>query len=163
MKVLKNILSQLHSFALWALMSVLIWGWIFNLVTDTTFDKKVMIFAHVPAIQDVDLAEALEEDLPEGIKMVQVHSFDYVMFDTVSIQRADVLIIPAVDVPEMGDEIIPLEGNDGTVIYDPDTGEGVLTDYITYGDETYYLFLGAGSGHLEDGAAEEIARRLLDM
>ncbi len=163
MRVLKNILSQLHSFALWALASVLLWGWIFGLATDTTPDKKIMIFCHVPELQDVELTMALEEDLPEGIKMVQVHPFDYVMFDTVSITRADILIIPAIDVSEMGDEILPLEGDGGVQVYDPDTGEGVLLDYITYGDEKYYLFLGAASAHLEDGAAAQIAREMLSM
>ncbi len=163
MRVLKNILSQLHSFLLWALASVLLWAWIFGLATDTSFDKKVMIFCHVPAVQEVELTTELEKDLPEGIKMVQVHPFDYVMFDTVSITRADILIIPAIDVAEMGDEIVPLEGERGVQVYDPDTGEGILLDYITYGDEAYYLFLGAGSAHLEDGIAAEIAEKLLDM
>ncbi len=163
MRVLKNILSQLHSFILWALASILLWAWVFGLATDTSYGKKVMIFCHVPAIQDVELTMDLEEDLPEGIKMVQVHPFDYVMFDTVSITRADILIIPAIDVPEMGDEIVPLEGETGIQVYDPDTGEGVLLDYITYGDEAYYLYLGAGSAHLKDGIAAEIARKLLDM
>ena len=163
MKVLKNILSQLHSFILWALASIFLWAWIFGLATDTSFDKKVMIFCHVPAVQDVELTTALEQDLPEGIKMVQVHPFDYVMFDTVSITRADILIIPAIDVSEMGDEIVPLEGDGGVQVYDPDTGEGVLLDYITYGDEAYYLYLGAGSAHLKDGIAAEIAKKLLDM
>ncbi len=163
MKTLKNILSQLHSFALWALASVLLWGWIFGLATDTTPDKKIMIFCHVPELRDVELTMALEEDLPEGIKMVQVHPFDYVMFDTVSITRADILIVPAIDVPELGDEIVPLEGEEGAQVYDPDTGEGVLLDYITYGEEDYYLFLGANSAHLEDGAAAEMAKQLLGM
>ncbi len=162
-RVLKNILSQLHSFALWALMSVLLWGWIFGLATDTSYDKKVMIYCHVPELRDVELTMALEDDLPESIKMVQVHSFDYVMFDTVSIAQADILIIPAVDVSEMRDEIVPLEGDGGAEAYDPDTGEGILLDYITYGDEAYYLFLGAGSAHLEDGIAARIAKKLLDM
>ena len=163
MKVLKNILSQLHSFILWALASIFLWAWIFGLATDTSFDKKVMIFCHVPAIQDVELTMDLEKDLPEGIKMVQVHPCDYVMFDTVSITRADILIIPAIDVAEMGDEIVPLEGEGGTPVYDPDTGQGVLLDYITYGDEEYYLFLGAASAHLEDGIAAQVARELLEL
>lgn len=163
MKILKNIFSQLHSFVLWLLVSVLFWGWIFNLATDTSFDKKVMVFCHVPEIRDTELAIALEEDLPEGIEMVQVHSFDYVMFDTVSITRADILIIPAIDVPEFGDEIVPLEGEAGTPVYNTDTGEGVLLDYITYGEEDYYLFLGANSAHLEDGAAEKVAKQMLEI
>ena len=54
-RVLKNILSQLHSFALWALMSILLWGWIFGLATDTSYDKKVMIYCHVPELRDVSV------------------------------------------------------------------------------------------------------------
>ncbi len=163
MRVLKNIFSQLHSFVLWALASVMLWGWIFGMATDTTFDKKIMVFCHVPQMEDTELALELEKDLPDGIKMVQVHTFDYVMFDTLSIERADVLIIPAIDVPEMAEEILPLDGQGDAPVYDPATGQGILTEYITYDDTEYYLYLGASSAHLEDGAAETIARRLLEM
>lgn len=163
MRVLKNIFSQLHSFVLWALASVMLWGWIFGMATDTTFDKKIMVFCHVPQMADTELALELEKDLPEGIRMIQVHTFDYVMFDTVSIEHADVLIIPAIDVQEMEGELLPLEGQGDMPVYDPATGQGILLDYITYGDEEYYLYLGAGSAHLEDGVAAAIARRMLEM
>ena len=163
MRVLKNIFSQLHTFVLWALASVIFWGWIFGYATDTTFDKKIMVFCHVPAMQDTELALALEKDMPAGIKMVQVHTFDYVLFDTISIEHADVLLVPAIDIPEMPDELLPLEGEGGVPVYDAATGQGVLLDYITYDDTDYYLFLGAKSAHLEDGAAAAIARRMLAM
>ncbi len=163
MRVLKNIASQLHSFVLWLLLSAIFWGWIFSRATDTTFDKKLMVFCDVPHIEDTALAIALEEELPEGIRMIQVHPFSYVMFDTVSIEHADILIVPASDAGEIGARLLPLEGEGGAPVYDPVTGQGALLGYITYTDEPYYLYLGASSAHLEDGAAAQVARRMLAM
>ena len=37
------------------------------------------------------------------------------------------------------------------------------TGYIQYGDEDYYMYLGSGSVHLDDGAALAVARQILAM
>ena len=81
MRVLKNIFSQLHSFVLWALFSALLWGWVFSFVTDTSIEKKVTVYCYVPEIRDTELSAKLEEDMPEGLKMIRVRSFEYVMMD----------------------------------------------------------------------------------
>ena len=81
-KVLKNILSQLHTFILWAMLCALLWSWIYTFVGDTSRNKKVVIFIDAPAIETQKLDLRLEEHLPDGIKMIRVHDFSYDMFGT---------------------------------------------------------------------------------
>ena len=158
MRALKNILSHLHIFALWAVLSAILWGWIFTLVTDTSPHKKVTVYCHVPELQDKSLAIALEENMPEGLKMIKVHSFDYFMLNTQSIDKGDVYIIPASETEQFAEDLATAEG---IRVYDSATGTGIATEYITYGDEDYYLFLGAASVHLDDGKALAVAEALL--
>ena len=163
MRVLKNIRSQLHSFALWLIVSVIFWGWIFTLVTDAPPAEKVTVYCHVPGIQDTALAAALEEHMPEGLRMIKVHSFDYVMFDVETIGLGDVFIIPASEIETYAESLAPVGEEPGVKVYDAVTGSGAAMDYIQYADEDFYLFLGAGSVHLEDGKALKVARELLSM
>lgn len=163
MKMMKRILSQWHSFVLWLLASALFWSWIFTFVTDTSPEHKVTVYCKVPEIRDVALAAALEERLPEGLRMIQVHSFDYVMFDLDAFYGGDVFIVPASEIETYADVLAPLEGEMGLKAYDALTGTGLAMDYIHYGQEDYYLYLGSRSVHLEDGKAMEVARQLLAM
>lgn len=163
MRLLKNIFSRLHVFVLWALGSFLFWSWIFTFVTDAPAEKKVTVYCHVPQVEDIDLAVKLEEDMPQGIRMIKVHSFDYVMFDMERIERGDIFIIPESELETFREDLLPLSGEGGEQVYDEETGEGIAKTYISYGDEDYYLFLGSGSVHLEDGIAREIAMRILEL
>lgn len=161
MRVLKNIWSQLHTFVLWGLASALIWAYVFTFVTDTSPEKKVMIYCDVPEIQDIQLAARLEEDLPEGIRMIKVRSFQYVMMDTDNIQTGDLFLLPASKVEEYRQFF--QEGDAGTQVYDAETHAGIAEQYIKFGDENYYLFCGAKSPHLDDGKAREVANILLNI
>lgn len=165
MRVLKNIFSQLHTFLLWLLFSVMFWGWIFTLVTDVPAARKVTVYCHVPGLRDTELATALEEHMPEGLRMIKVHSFDYVVFDVESIGRGDVFIIPASEIGRFAEDLAPVGEEPGVKVYDAATGAGVAGAYIQYepAGEDFYLFLGARSPHLEDGKALEVALALLAM
>ena len=163
MKTLKNIVSQLHTFVLWLLASAIFWGWIFTFVTDTSPDKKVTVYCHVPEVQDVALAVALEKQMPEGLEMIKVHSFNYVMFNTESIELGDIFIIPASEIETFAEDLVPVGEEQGVKVYDAVTGEGIAKNYIQYADEDFYLFLGAGSLHLEDGRALEVAAKFLTL
>ena len=163
MRILKNIFSHLHIFLLWAVLSAMLWAWIFTFVTDTSPDKKVTVYCHVPEVKSTELAVALEKNMPEGLKMIKVHSFDYVMFDTESIGRGDIFIIPASEIEPFFEDIAPVGDENGIRVYDSETGIGIGLEYISYGDEDHYLFLGAGSVHLEDGKALAVAEELLKM
>lgn len=163
MRALKNIFSQLHTFVLWLLASALFWGWIFTVVTDTAPEKKITVYCDVPQMRDTDLAVALEEDMPEGLRMIKVHSFGYVMFDVESIDKGDIFIIPVSDMEDCAEFLAPVEGEQGIKVYDAASGEGAAESYIQYADEDYYLFLGSGSAHIEDGKALAVARQLLAL
>ena len=116
MKFLRNIFSQLHTFVLWLLISVLLWAWVFSFLTDTSREKKVMLFAHVGELHDRDLTLRLEAHKPEGIKMIKVHDFEYQMIDT-SKTFGDLYIVPQSELEQM------LEKDPGAVleILDPGT------------------------------------------
>lgn len=90
------------------LASAVFWSWIFNIITDTGRPNKITLFADVPAMEDRALAAALEENLPENIRMVQVHPFSYAMLDTVSLQTADLYLMTAASAEEHRDWLHPL-------------------------------------------------------
>lgn len=163
MRAVKNIFSRLHLFVLWLLASAIFWGWIFTLVTDTVPAKKVTVYCRVPEVNDRAMAVALEENMPDGLRMIQVHPFDYVMFDTDAFDRGDVFIVPASEDPDFVQDLLPLEGAGETKVHDAETGAGAAASYIQYGDEDYYMYLGSGSVHLDDGAALAVAREILAL
>lgn len=161
MKMLKKILSQWHSFVLWLLISAFFWSWIFTFVTDTSPEKKVTVYCKVPEIQATELAIALEERMPEGLRMIKAYSFDYVMFGLDAFYQGDIFIVPESEIETYTDVLAPAELN--VKAYDAATGAGIATAYIRYGNEDYYLFLGSGSTHLEDGKALAVAQELLAL
>ena len=81
MRILKNILAQLHRFVFWALILSLFWAWIYIYVGDTSREKKVLIYIDAYELHQRVLGLRLEDmGLPEGIEMIEVRSFDYDMF-----------------------------------------------------------------------------------
>lgn len=163
MKVLKGILSQLHTFVLWALASAIFWSWVFTFVTDTSPDRKVTVYVKAPEVQATALAAALEASMPEGLRMIKVHSFDYVMFGVDEFYQGDLFLLPASEMETYAELLAAVEDGRGAKVYDAAAGEGAAAAYIRYTDEDYYLFLGTGSPHLEDGKAMAVAKVLLAM
>lgn len=163
MKTLKRIFSHLHTFVLWLLISALFWSWIFTFVTDTSPERKITVYCDVRQLEDTALAVALEENMPEGLRMIKAHSFDYVMFGVDAFYQGDIFILPASSVETYAEFLAPVDGVDSVKIYDAAAGAGAAMAYIHYTDEDYYLFLGSGSAHLEDGKALAVARQLLAM
>ena len=161
MRILKNIFKKLYLFVAWAIVAFIFWSWIFTFATDTSPDKKITVYCHVPEIDSVGLAVKLEEGKPEGIKMVKVHSFEYVMFDVESIENGDIFILPESLIGEYAELLLDPGG--GVRVYDSAAGPGSAVGFIGYTDEDYYLFLGAKSAHSEDGAAEKIAEKLIGL
>lgn len=185
---LKNILSRLYVGVLWLLLSGLLWGWIFTLVTDAPPEKKVVVFADVYACEDTALAAALEEALPEGLRMVQAHPFSYAMFEDGELLAADIYIVRASDAAGWVDSFAPLDtvafepgGAEllfiggaayGVKIYDAATESGAAEGYLTYTTtapggvpEDYYLFFNRDSMHTgkSDTAAISVAQRLFAL
>lgn len=191
MRILKNILSQLHRFVFWAILLSLFWAWIFlNFVGDTSREKKVLVYVDAYGLERHELAVRLEEEgLPEGIKMIQVRSFDYDLFGSslegdLYLMRESILRGTLEESPEKLAAISLPAGTEGYVwqdqvyglrIYDPATGQGAAAAYVQYTSpyvpeqEAYYLCFDAAGPHLEscpgalDNAAWDTALRLLAL
>ena len=73
MRVLRHIFSRFYAYVLWFFFAFLICGLVFSRLGDADAAHKVTLFADVPSMRDVELAAALEEELPEGVRMIKVH------------------------------------------------------------------------------------------
>ncbi len=189
MKRIKKFFSKLPPFVIWLLISAFFWSWIFNLVGDTTTFKKVSVYIDCSTCAKVDLTVKLEEDLPEGIRMMKVHPLSYVAFDEATMLMGDILILRESRVQDFLPALHPVTGLElagegetyyyegvpyGFRVYNGDTGEGILSEYVTFlapgeQQEDFYLFFLYQSNHLgplresRDDAAIEVAARLLGM
>ena len=181
--MLKNIFSQWYKYVLWALLSLLFWGWIFTLLTDARPAQKLVLCVDRPELRSEALADAISEQEPEGIKLVAVHSFDYYIFDTEELRCADLYLVGENEAEKYIESFRPLAETGfsspgetwthegvayGWKVYDAQTGEGAAASYITYTAEgetaqDYYLFFGAESAHREDGKALWLAEALLGL
>ena len=179
MRVLKNIVSQLHVYVVWLILSAVLWGFVFNILTDAPAAKKLVLFAEVDSCRDRELSAVLETHRPEGIRFVQVHSFDYAMFDQSGLLNADLFIVSSADVEEYrasfrspDTEKLPAEGLTfceidgqpcGILVWDGE--RGCAAEYLDYGEGEYYLFLGANSLHAgeKDDAAYWLIGEILQL
>ena len=179
MRVLRNIVSQLHVYIVWLILSAVLWGCVFNYVTDAPAAKKLVLFAQVERCEDRALSALLEEKKPDGLRFVQVHSFDYVMFDEQGLLNADLYIVRADSVEGYRDSFAPLDltklDAEGLTLLTLDgqpcgirvwDGEaGFATDYFGYGEGDCYLFVGANSLHAgeKDDAAYWMIGEILKL
>ena len=173
--VLGNMLRQLHMYVFWGILACMLVMFLFNLVTDTTKEKKVTVFIDSDPVNETALESYLNEGLPEGIKMTKVHSFSYNAFGMNTVGADDIYIVQEADIDRFIDGFAPLyefwpkrsvdviwdkEGTAyGLKINDPD---GSLTGMDPSG--SYYIFFGKDCVHPgTDGAAAKIAERLLEL
>ena len=165
-RFLRNVLSQLHSFAAWAIVAAIFTGWIFTNVTDTKAANKVEIFINAYETENMELRLELEENLPEGIRMIKVHKFTEALFGDRTFLNADIYIVRASDVEELRDAF----SGEGIKVYDAETGRGAADGFISYWvpgaeSEDYYLFYGINSLHTgkQDTAAFYVAERFMEI
>lgn len=182
MSIFKRLLRQVPLYLAWIVLSAIFWSWIFTLVTDVTPERKVTLFVSAVALEDRQLAAALEEEKPEGIRMIKVHPFSYAVFDEGNLLNADLYVVPESQAAEFLDAFAPIDPPPGAVvytvegvpygirIYDAATGKGAARSYIQYVPEggireDYYLFLGVHSLHIgkNDFAALQVAEYLLRL
>ena len=179
MRVLKNILSQLHVYIVWLILSAVLWGFVFNILTDAPAERKLVLFADVERCSDKVMSAVLEAGRPEGLRFVQVHSFGYAMFDETNLLNADLYIVRAEDAESYRDSFRPLELSkldaEGLTLYELDgqpfgvrvwDGErGCAASYLGYGEGEYYLFVGVNSLHAgeKDDAAYWMLEKLLQL
>lgn len=183
MRVVRNLWSQLHRFVLWAILSTVLWAWIFTLVTDTTPARKVTLYVWTEECREQELTEALEETKPDGIRMIKVHPFPYALFDSQDMLNADLFVVPGSQLQDFTEAFAPidpaaLDTGDwelfridgqayGVKIYDAASDRGAAMRYLGYWPgEDHYLFFNLSSLHLGgegDGAALRVAEALLRL
>ncbi len=181
---MRDALKNWHRYVLWAMVSLFFWAWIFTWITDAPPGRKVVFYADCPAMEREALSEALEEDVPEGIRFVEARIFSDEMFSPANLSGGDLFIVSSAQtekyralctpIPEdafAGQPLYAWEGQVyGVCVYDEALGVAVGTRYVAYiPGEKYYLFFNAESKHLgplngsADDAAFLAARRFLAL
>lgn len=144
----------------WLLAAVIFSSFVFYQITDTDPAHKITIYVDGTVRNEEHLAARLEKELPDPIRMVQIHPFSYAMFGSAALKGADLFIVPDSDRDQFADWYA--EGDEGTPVYDPETGMSVAGTWFIYDKEdTYRLYAGAGSPHLEDGLSRRAAELLI--
>jgi hypothetical protein len=178
--MIKQILRNWYRYILWALLSAVLWAWIFTLLFSAPAGKKVVIYADLPKLDHNALSIVLEEDLPEGILRVDAQTFDGMLFDMSSVLKGDLYLIPESKAEEYLASFAPIDRTDfpgesfyesdgqayGILVYDEETGRNVGGDLIFYiPHERCWLFFNKDSIHTgtQDDAAITIARHFLKL
>ena len=180
----KTVSSLIPMCILWAMAVAIIGGFVFGRITDTAPENKIEIYADCGVRDAAELADRLEKQMADPIRMVKVRSFDYVLFGDAGSQRADLFIVPASRAEEYRSLFIPLpeemrEEEDlllldgepyGICVFDPAKAIRTAERYFEYDDgERYYLFFSGSSLHTggnedaSDNRAEDAARALLEI
>lgn len=183
MRTVKKLLSNIHRYVLWALISFLLWAWVFTFLTDTARKNKVVIYSDAPGIMTRELELELSKALPDGIKMIKVHSFSYAMFDTSDAEKADIYLLTREEAIEFESAILPVEetGEDcimkdgkslGRELCSPEKAGGRASEFFEQGvipEGGVYLCYSSGSVHIgepngsEDNAAVLVAEELFEL
>lgn len=175
----QRVFSLVPALILWTMAVVIIGGFIFNRITDTDAGHKIVIYADCDIHDNAELADRLEKQLSDPVRMVKVRPFTYDMFGSDEIQRGDLYIVSAakaeglrsffVPLPEdMRDEenLLMLDGVPyGVRVYSRETRNYAVTEYFDYDPgESYYLVFSAASLHFSgnDGATDNRAREAAD-
>lgn len=178
--MIKRILKNWYRYILWALLSAIFWTWIFTLLFTAPPKKKVVLYADLPAIDGNSLSIALEENLPEGIRMVEVSVFDDLIFNASSVLSGDLYLIPEsraeTYLPSFteidraafpGETFYESDGKAyGILVYDEASNLRIGGKRVFYlQGERCYLFFNAKSIHIgdPDDAAFAVAGQFLTL
>ena len=111
---------------LWAMTAVLFTGFVFNQITDTSPENKIVLYADCELQNAPVLAEKLEKALDGAVRMVKIHPFSYSGEDlyfakddnlVINLNNGIVTTIAVSSIP-MTDKVIvykPLFGTDGKI------------------------------------------------
>ena len=150
---------------IWAVLAAMLTGFVFNQITDTAPENKIVICADCEVQNLPALAEKLENALGGSVRMVKIHPFSYAMFDSVRLRQADLYLVPDSRLADYPDWFLPEEG---PLMFDPASGLEIAGAYFLYvpeggTPEPFRLYTGAASVHLEDGLARRTAELLLSV
>ena len=182
--LLRRLASLIPMLIVWALLSLLIWCWIFSLVTDASPARKVTLYVDGQVIHSTELAAVLEEALPSGIRLVQVRPFSYFMMNGDALREGDLFILPESGIPSYRDWLASLPSDFGLpeeqILYQDGIPLGLSADSVTLSGvrpfesdsvspQRWFLCFGNHSLHLPgnpdavDDAAAAVAAALLSL
>ena len=188
MRTFRKVIALIPLLILWLMLSIFLWGFVFNLITDAPPAEKLTLCVDAETPGATRLAVQLEEMLGGKVRMVKVRPFDYAMFDSGTLTGADLFIVPSSHAETYQEWFRPLPEEIknqaflldiggaayGIRAYNAADGTGIAKECIQYccpgGEkEDYYLFFGKNSIHIlenegaVDNAALDAARCLLDL
>ena len=157
-----NVFRTLGNFflpaVLWAMIAMVFTGFVFNQITDTAPENKIVLFADCGIQNAPELAEKLERELNGAVQMVKIHPFTYAMFDSSRLKQADLYLIPESHREEYREWYMQ---ENSLTVFDPSSGLCAAGAWFVYDQsETYCLYPGKSSVHLEDGLARQAAELL---
>jgi len=161
---MKKLTRQLPLLIIWLILSVILWGFVFNFLTDTTADKKIVIMIDAQLENEVSLAVLLEGLHSDTVKMVKVHPFTYALMDASAVASADILIIAEGDIEQYQDYIMPVSeefGCEESGILLTGQIDRWLAEYCR--NVNYYLCFGNSGAHITDGEAIKYAKALIEL
>lgn len=182
--MIKKILRNWHRYVLWALLSAILWGWIFTLVTSAPASKKVQLFADLPDMRNEALEIALEREKPDGIRYVQAATFEYAMIDATEVLKGDLYLVPESKAEEYLASFTPIDRSlfpnasfyesdgeaYGLLVYDEAENLAIGNGYVLYvPGERCWLFFSKDSGHIgawngsPDDAAIRVAQNYMKL
>lgn len=183
-RIWRRVSALIIPYILWTMAVVIIGGFIFSRITDTDPQHKIVIYADCDIRNGAELADLLERQLGDPIRMVKVRSFTHDLFGSTEIQDADLYIVSASKAERLRpwfrplpddfrdrENLLMLDGEPyGIPVYDPDSADGALCAYLDYAYRgTYYLVFSASSLHLSgnegsvDNRAADAAAALLEI
>ncbi len=182
--MIKEILRNWHRYVVWVLVSVMFWSWIVVRITDALPKNKVVLYADLYEIDEKALEQAVENDLPEGIRFLEVNLFDGMLFQPTAVLSGDLYLVPESDMEAYGASFLPLSREAypgasfyerdgeaiGVCVFDPSGSVAVAADRIGYfPDQRCYLCINRESGHIgsqndsPDDAALVLAQRIFEL
>ena len=158
--------------------------WIVNLVTAVPRGEKLTLYADTEKLEAERLSESVS--LPEGIRLLESHPLSYAAFDETTLRNGDIFILKEAEIPDFIDGCLAIDAfrekypeytyyesdgkSYGILVWDSETGEGVLTDFIAYPEDgKAWLFFGARSVHAAgltgtgDDAAIALWKQLMEI
>lgn len=167
MRRIRQFFDLAPAMLMWLMLSIFLWGFVFNILTDAPAREKLTIFIDAPLTEETALAVKLEGITEAPVRMVQVRAFSYAMMSSEDIENADLYIVSASQLETYQDWFAPLpealqaQGETftadgvplGLKVYDAATDQGAASLHIGYAapgkaNEDHYLCIGRNSLHV---------------
>lgn len=177
--------SVLLKYVVFLLFAVVLWTWIFGLISDTVAEKKLVIYTDAEQLRSAELETHMTAMLPDGIEMIKAHKIGYAVFDEEAADSGDIYILSESAAMELWPDMSPING----LLISISERDLFLVDSVPYGirincsdsdnpfkdyiffdtDEDIYLLFNAASIHTrslngsQDNAAVDFVKNLLEQ